>query len=145
MTITDIYSRAALVRFTQRIRRRSKSSKNKLRNKDVAVKKIIYSVVASPWRLIFLLLSLIYFKTRPSKQNLVVFFFIQAGFMSCYLLFSPFFLYLAEYLKHQFRLITMNKTVHRCGKNGKTAKKSSILSLLKTHLEDKAGTSMPLT
>ena len=42
-----------------------------------------YSILANPWRLMHLLLSLNYFKTRPLKLNSTYsFFFIQAGFMS---------------------------------------------------------------
>ena len=52
------------------------------------------SILANPWRLTHLLLSLNYFKTRPLKLNSTYsFFFIQAGFMSSITFMFSFFLF----------------------------------------------------
>ena len=68
-----------------------------------------HSLLANPWRLTNLLLSLNYFKTRPLKLNSTYsFFFIQAGFMSSITFIFSFlslFLYLALTIDYQLQNI----------------------------------------
>ena len=93
-----------------------------------------YSILVTPWRLthLLLLLTLDYYKTRPLKLNsLIIFLFIQAGFMSSITLM---FLFLHESLKYKLRNIKTirRRKQYRSRKMSRSKERSTVVTENKT-------------